>query len=131
DTVGTRLSNARDGLADNGGGWVRYFGGNFNGGNGTINYVQDGNGRLVGVDAKGDGNNAMGIVGLAAGVAKVDLSDRTVQVDQDRQTAYIYSSARFSYHTYVSDDFSYYHFNDYLSSHMIAGIYVDVYPRSD
>ncbi|MEA7188011.1 hypothetical protein ONJ45_27840, partial [Salmonella enterica subsp. enterica serovar Virginia] len=39
DTVGTRLTNARHGLADNGGAWVSYFGGNFNGDNGTINHA--------------------------------------------------------------------------------------------
>lgn len=44
DTVGTRLTNSRHGLADNGGAWVSYFGGNFNGDNGTINYDQDVNG---------------------------------------------------------------------------------------
>ncbi|HCL8801169.1 TPA: autotransporter outer membrane beta-barrel domain-containing protein, partial [Escherichia coli] len=50
DTVGTRLTNSRHGLADNGGAWVSYFGGNFNGDNGTINYDQDVNGIMVGVD---------------------------------------------------------------------------------
>jgi outer membrane autotransporter protein len=29
DTVGTRLTNARHGLVDNGGAWVSYFGGSF------------------------------------------------------------------------------------------------------
>lgn len=48
DTVGTRLTNSRHGLADNGGAWVSYFGGNFNGDNGTINYDQDVNGIMVG-----------------------------------------------------------------------------------
>ncbi|HGB9904282.1 TPA: autotransporter outer membrane beta-barrel domain-containing protein, partial [Escherichia coli] len=52
DTVGTRLTNSRHGLADNGGAWVSYFGGNFNGDNGTINYDQDVNGIMVGVDTK-------------------------------------------------------------------------------
>ncbi|ELO2707519.1 autotransporter outer membrane beta-barrel domain-containing protein, partial [Escherichia coli] len=47
DTVGTRLTNSRHGLADNGGAWVSYFGGNFNGDNGTINYDQDVNGIMV------------------------------------------------------------------------------------
>ncbi|HAP3204163.1 TPA: autotransporter outer membrane beta-barrel domain-containing protein, partial [Escherichia coli] len=56
DTVGTRLTNSRHGLADNGGAWVSYFGGNFNGDNGTINYDQDVNGIMVGVDTKIDGN---------------------------------------------------------------------------
>ncbi|HHU7886257.1 TPA: autotransporter outer membrane beta-barrel domain-containing protein, partial [Escherichia coli] len=55
DTVGTRLTNSRHGLADNGGAWVSYFGGNFNGDNGTINYDQDVNGIMVGVDTKIDG----------------------------------------------------------------------------
>ena len=41
DTVGTRLTNSRHGLADNGGAWVSYFGGNFNGDNGTINLPSD------------------------------------------------------------------------------------------
>ncbi|MBE9817168.1 autotransporter outer membrane beta-barrel domain-containing protein, partial [Escherichia coli] len=67
DTVGTRLTNSRHGLADNGGAWVSYFGGNFNGDNGTINYDQDVNGIMVGVDTKIDGNNAKWIVGAAAG----------------------------------------------------------------
>ncbi len=65
DTVGTRLTNSRHGLADNGGAWVSYFGGNFNGDNGTINYDQDVNGIMVGVDTKIDGNNAKWIVGAS------------------------------------------------------------------
>ncbi|BEA98844.1 outer membrane autotransporter barrel domain-containing protein [Escherichia coli] len=96
DTVGTRLTNSRHGLADNGGAWVSYFGGNFNGDNGTINYDQDVNGIMVGVDTKVDGNNAKWIVGAAAGFAKGDMNDRSGQVDQDSQTAYIYSSAHFA-----------------------------------
>lgn len=91
DTVGTRLTNSRHGLADNGGAWVSYFGGNFNGDNGTINYDQDVNGIMVGVDTKIDGNNAKWIVGAAAGFAKGDMNDRSGQVDQDSQTAYILS----------------------------------------
>ncbi|RDT62366.1 autotransporter outer membrane beta-barrel domain-containing protein, partial [Klebsiella pneumoniae] len=41
DTVGTRLTNSRHGLADNGGAWVSYFGGNFDADNGTVSYDQD------------------------------------------------------------------------------------------
>ncbi|MFV2469246.1 autotransporter outer membrane beta-barrel domain-containing protein, partial [Escherichia coli] len=67
DTVGTRLTNSRHCLADNGGAWVSFFGGNFNGDNGTIKYDQDVNGIMVGVDSKIDGNNAKWIVGAAAG----------------------------------------------------------------
>ena len=101
DTVGTRLTNSRHGLADNGGAWVSYFGGNFNGDNGTINYDQDVNGIMVGVDTKIDGNNAKWIVGAAAGFAKGDMNDRSGQVDQDSQTACIYSSAHFANNVFV------------------------------
>ncbi len=117
DTVGTRLTNSRHGLADNGGAWVSYFGGNFNGDNGTINYDQDVNGIMVGVDTKVDGNNAKWIIGAAAGFAKGDMNDRTGQVDQDSQSAYIYSSAHFA--------------NNDLNANMSDGTYVDGSTNSD
>ncbi|MDL4617378.1 autotransporter adhesin EhaB [Citrobacter amalonaticus] len=125
DTVGTRLTNSRHGLADNGGAWVSYFGGGFNGNNGTINYDQDVNGIMVGVDTKVDGNNAKWIVGAAAGFAKGDMSDHTGQVDQDSQSAYLYSSARFANDVFVDGNLSYSHFNNDLSANMSDGQYVD------
>ncbi|MDN8598355.1 autotransporter outer membrane beta-barrel domain-containing protein [Citrobacter sp. S2-9] len=131
DTVGTRLSNSRHGLTDNGGAWVSYFGGNFNGDNGTINYDQDVNGIMVGVDTKVDGNNAKWTVGAAAGFAKGDMNDRTGQVDQDSQTAYIYSSAHFANDIFVDGSLSYSHFNNDLSASMSDGTYVDGSTNSD
>lgn len=131
DTVGTRLTNSRHGLADNGGAWVSYFGGNFNGDNGTINYDQDVNGIMVGVDTKIDGNNAKWIVGAAAGFAKGDMNDRSGQVDQDNQTAYIYSSAHFANNVFVDGSLSYSHFNNDLSATMSNGTYVDGSTNSD
>lgn len=131
DTVGTRLSNSRHGLTDNGGAWVSYFGGNFNGDNDTISYDQDVNGIMVGVDTKVDGNNAKWIVGAAAGFAKGDMSDRTGQVDQDSQTAYIYSSAHFANDIFVDGNLSYSHFNNDLSASMSDGTYVDGSTNSD
>ncbi|HAU5594110.1 TPA: autotransporter adhesin EhaB [Citrobacter amalonaticus] len=125
DTVGTRLTNSRHGLADNGGAWVSYFGGGFSGDNGTINYDQDVNGIMVGVDTKVDGNNAKWIVGAAAGFAKGDMSDHTGQVDQDSQSAYLYSSARFANEVFVDGNLSYSHFNNDLSANMSDGQYVD------
>lgn len=125
DTVGTRLTNSRHGLADNGGAWVSYFGGNFNGDNGTINYDQDVNGIMVGVDTKVEGNNAKWIVGAAAGFAKGDMSDHTGQVDQDSQSAYLYSSARFANNIFVDSNLGYSHFNNDLSANMSDGQYVD------
>ncbi len=131
DTVGTRLTNSRHGLADNGGAWVSYFGGNFNGDNGTINYDQDVNGIMVGVDTKIDGNNAKWIVGAAAGFAKGDMNDRSGQVDQGSQTAYIYSSAHFANNVFVDGSLSYSHFNNDLSATMSNGTYVDGSTNSD
>ncbi|EIX0016544.1 autotransporter adhesin EhaB [Escherichia coli] len=131
DTVGTRLTNSRHGLADNGGAWVSYFGGNFNGDNGTISYDQDVNGIMVGVDTKIDGNNAKWIVGAAAGFAKGDMNDRSGQVDQDSQTAYIYSSAHFANNVFVDGSLSYSHFNNDLSATMSNGTYVDGSTNSD
>ncbi|EOO1419845.1 autotransporter outer membrane beta-barrel domain-containing protein, partial [Escherichia coli] len=131
DTVGTRLTNSRHGLADNGGAWVSYFGGNFNGDDGTINYDQDVNGIMVGVDTKIDGNNAKWIVGAAAGFAKGDMNDRSGQVDQDSQTAYIYSSAHFANNVFVDGSLSYSHFNNDLSATMSNGTYVDGSTNSD
>lgn len=131
DTVGTRLTNSRHGLADNGGAWVSYFGGNFNGDNGTINYDQDVNGIMVGVDTKIDGNNAKWIVGAAAGFAKGDMNDRSGQVDQDSQTAYIYSSAHFANNVFVDGSLSYSHFTNDLSATMSNGTYVDGSTNSD
>ncbi|EHK3781603.1 TPA: autotransporter adhesin EhaB [Escherichia coli] len=131
DTVGTRLTNSRHGLADNGGAWVSYFGGDFNGDNGTINYDQDVNGIMVGVDTKIDGNNAKWIVGAAAGFAKGDMNDRSGQVDQDSQTAYIYSSAHFANNVFVDGSLSYSHFNNDLSATMSNGTYVDGSTNSD
>lgn len=131
DTVGTRLTNSSHGLADNGGAWVSYFGGNFNGDNGTINYDQDVNGIMVGVDTKIDGNNAKWIVGAAAGFAKGDMNDRSGQVDQDSQTAYIYSSAHFANNVFVDGSLSYSHFNNDLSATMSNGTYVDGSTNSD
>jgi len=125
DTLSTRLTNGRHGLADNGGAWVSYFGGSFNGDNGTINYDQDVSGIMVGVDTIVDGNNAKWTVGAAAGFAKGDISDRTGQVDQDSQSAYVYSSARFPNNLFLDGSLSYSRFNNDLTATMSNGQYVD------
>lgn len=131
DTVATRLTHSRHGLADNGGAWGSYFGGNFDGSNGTINYDQDASGIMVGLDSKIDGNYAQWIVGAAAGFAKGDLNDRTGKVEQDSQTAYLYSSARFANNVFVDGSLNYSHFNNDLSANMSNGQYVDGSTSSD
>ncbi|POZ14876.1 autotransporter outer membrane beta-barrel domain-containing protein [Lelliottia aquatilis] len=131
DAVGTRLTNGRHGLADKGGAWVSYFGGNFDGDNGEINYDQDVNGVMVGLDTQIDGNNAKWILGGAAGFAKGDVSDHSGQVDQDSQTAMIYSSAYFANDVFVDGSLSYTRFNNDLSATMSNGQYVDGNTTSD
>lgn len=125
DTLSDRLTSSRHGFDDNGGAWVSYFGGSFDADNGTINYDQDVNGIMVGVDTKVDGNNAKWIVGAAASFAKGDMSDRTGQVDQDSQSAYIYSSARFANNIFVDGNLSYSRFDNDLTATMSNGAYVD------
>jgi outer membrane autotransporter protein len=125
DTLSTRLTNGRHGLVDNGGAWVSYFGGSLNGDNGVINYDQDVSGIMVGVDTFVDGNNAKWIVGAAAGFAKGDVSDRTGQVDQDSQSAYVYSSARFANNIFLDGNLSYSRFDNDLNASMSNGRYVD------
>ncbi|MDU5503296.1 MAG: autotransporter outer membrane beta-barrel domain-containing protein [Enterobacter sp.] len=117
DTLGARLTNSRHGLADNGGAWVSYFGGNFDGDNGVISYDQDVSGIMVGLDTQIDGNNAKWIVGGAAGFAKGDISDRTGQVDQDD--------------LFLDSSLSYTRFNNDLSANMSNGQYVDGNTTSD
>lgn len=87
---------------------------------------------MVGVNTKIDGNNAKWIVGAAAGFAKGDMNDRSGQVDQDSQAAYIYSSAHTSRTTsLLMISLSYSHFNNDLSATMSNGTYVDGSTSSD
>ena len=125
DTLSDRLTTARHGFEDNGGAWVSYFGGSFDGDNGTINYDQDVNGIMVGIDTKVDGNNAKWIVGAAAAFAKGDMSDRTGQVDQDSQSAYLYSSSRFANDVFIDGNLNYSRFDNDLTANMSNGAYVD------
>jgi len=125
DALANRLTNSRHGLTDNGGAWVNFFGGNFDGDNGTIHYDQDVTGVMVGVDSHIAGNNADWIVGAAAGFAKGDMSDRSGQVDQDSQTAMLYSAARFANDVFIDSSLSYSRFNNDLTANMSNGEYVD------
>lgn len=125
DTLANRLTNARHGLVDDGGVWVNYFGGNFDGDNGVIHYDQDVSGIMVGLDTQIDGNYAKWIVGGAAGFAKGDISDRSGQVDQDSQSAYVYTSARWANDVFLDGNLSYSRFSNDLSATMSNGQYVD------
>ncbi|NUU67712.1 autotransporter outer membrane beta-barrel domain-containing protein [Enterobacteriaceae bacterium BIT-l23] len=131
DTLDARLTNGRHGLMDNGGAWVSYLGGNFDANNGTIQYDQDVHGIMVGLDTLVDGNYAKWTVGAAAGFAKGDVSNRTGKVDQDSQTAYVYSSARFANDVFVNGSLNYSRFSNDLSATMSNGHSVDGDTTSD
>jgi len=121
DVLSTRLANGRHTAGDQGGAWVAYFGGNFNGSNDVLNYDQDVNGIMVGVDKQIDGNNAKWTVGAAAGFGKGSLDDRSGNVDQDTQSARFYTSARFPNNIFVDTTLSYSHYSNDLTSVMSNG----------
>lgn len=121
DVLSTRLANGRHTAGDQGGAWVAYFGGNFNGSNDVLNYDQDVNGIMVGVDKQIDGNNAKWTVGAAAGFGKGSLDDRSGNVDQDTQSARFYTSARFQNNIFVDTTLSYSHYSNDLTSVMSNG----------
>lgn len=125
DTLATRLTNGRHGMTDNGGAWVSYFGGDFNGDNGKIHYDHKASGIMVGLDTNVDGDIAKWTVGAAAGFAKGDVSNRSGHADQDSQSAYVYSSARFANDLFVDGNLSYSRFSNDLSANMSNGQYVD------
>ena len=131
DAVGTRLTNGRHGLRDQGGAWVSFFGGNVDGDNDVIKYDQDVSGIMVGVDTQIDGNSAKWTVGAAAAFAKGDMNDRSGQVDQDSQTAMIYSAAKFANDMFLDGSMSYTRFNNDLSATMSNGEYVDGSTNTD
>ena len=125
DTLSTRLTNARHGLADGGGAWVSYFGGHFKGDGGKVDYKQDVNGIMVGLDKQVQGNYANWLLGAAAGFGKADVKKRSGKVDQDTQSAFLYSSARFANDVFLDGNLSYSHFDNDLSANMSNGEYVD------
>ncbi|EMD9275273.1 autotransporter outer membrane beta-barrel domain-containing protein, partial [Cronobacter malonaticus] len=121
DVLSTRLAQGRHTPGDNGGAWVTYFGGNFNGDTGELSYDQDVNGLMVGLDKLVEGNNAKWMIGAAAGFAKGDMDDRTGSVDQDSQSARLYSSAQFANNVFVDTSLSYSHYSNDLSAVMSNG----------
>ena len=125
DTLANRLANGRHAASDTGGAWVTYFGGNYNADTNTLNYDQDVNGIMVGLDKQIDGNMAKWTVGAAAGFAKGDVSDHSGQVDQDSQSARFYTSARFSNNVFLDTTLSYSHFSNDLSAVMSNGAAVN------
>lgn len=131
DALATRLANGRHNAGDTGGAWVTYIGGGFSGDNGVLNYDQDVNGIMVGLDKQIDGNSAKWTVGAAAGFAKGSISDNSGNVDQDSQSARIYSSARFQNNIFLDSTLSYSHYSNDLTATMSNGAAVDGDVSSD
>ncbi|MDG6692839.1 autotransporter outer membrane beta-barrel domain-containing protein, partial [Staphylococcus aureus] len=121
DVLSTRLAQGRHTPGDNGGAWVTYFGGNFNGDNGELSYNQDVNGLMVGLDKLVEGNYAKWMIGAAAGFAKGDMDDHSGSVDQDSQSARLYSSAQFANNVFLDTTLSYSHYSNDLSAVMSNG----------
>lgn len=121
DVLAARLANGRHTAGDQGGAWVSYYGGSFSGSNNVLNYDQDVNGIMVGIDKQIDGNNAKWTVGAAAGFGKGSLDDRSGNVDQDTQSARFYTSARFPNNIFVDTTLSYSHYSNDLTSKMSNG----------
>lgn len=125
DTLATRLAQGRHTAGDTGGAWVSYFGGNYNADTHTLDYDQDVNGIMVGLDKQIDGNMAKWTVGAAAGFAKGDISDHSGQVDQDSQSARFYISGRFINNVFIDTTLSYSHYSNDLSAVMSNGAAVN------
>ncbi|OAT33751.1 putative flagellin structural protein [Buttiauxella brennerae ATCC 51605] len=122
DALATRLANGRHNPnGDTGGAWVTYIGGGFSGDNGVLNYDQDVSGIMVGLDKQIEGNSANWTIGAAAGFAKGDISDNSGSVDQDSQSARIYSSARFQNNIFLDSTLSYSHYSNDLTASMSNG----------
>ena len=121
DTLERRQTQTRDSVGDAGGAWVSYFGGHVNADGGAVNYDQDINGVMIGVDKVIDGNYANWLIGMSAGFAKGDVSDHSGSVDQDSQSARIYSSAKFDNNIFLDSSLSYAHYSNDLDADMSNG----------
>lgn len=121
DTLERRQTQTRDSVGDAGGAWVSYFGGHVNADGGAVNYGQDINGVMIGVDKVIDGNYANWLIGMSAGFAKGDINDHSGSVDQDSQSARIYSSAKFDNNIFLDSSLSYAHYSNDLDADMSNG----------
>lgn len=121
DTLERRQTQTRDSVGDAGGAWVSYFGGHVNADGGAVNYDQDINGVMIGVDKVIDGNYANWLIGMSAGFAKGDINDHSGSVDQDSQSARIYSSAKFDNNIFLDSSLSYAHYSNDLDADMSNG----------
>lgn len=123
DTLSNRLDNTRHTQGgDKGGVWVNYFGGHADTNNDVVDYDQDVNGVMVGVDSVTEGGgDREWLVGVAASFAKSSLDMDNASADTDSQSARVYSSLNFKNGAFVDTSLSYSHFNNSMDSSMSNG----------
>lgn len=123
DTLSNRMDSSRHTQGDDKGGvWVNYFGGQQNGDNGVVDYDQDVNGIMVGLDKVTEGGgDRQWLVGMAASFAKSSLSMDNASADTDSQSARVYSSLDFKNGVFIDSSLSYSHFNNSTDSTMSNG----------
>ena len=123
DTLENRMNSSRHTQGnDKGGVWVNYFGGQQNGDNGVIDYDQDVNGIMVGLDKVTEGGGErQWLVGMAASFAKSSLSMDDADADTDSQSARVYSSLDFNNGAFFDTSLSYSHFSNSTESTMSNG----------
>ena len=123
DTLENRMNSSRHTQGnDKGGVWVNYFGGQQNGDNGVIDYDQDVNGIMVGLDKVTEGGGErQWLVGMAASFAKSSLSMDDADADTDSQSARVYSSLNFNNGAFFDSSLSYSHFSNSADSTMSNG----------
>ncbi len=123
DTLNNRMDSSRHTQGDDKGGvWVNYFGGQQNGDNGVVDYDQDINGIMVGLDKVTEGGDErQWLVGMAASFAKSSLSMDNADADTDSQSARVYSSLDFKNGVFFDTSLSYSHFSNSTDSTMSNG----------
>ena len=123
DTLSNRLDSTRHTQGgDKGGVWVNYFGGHADTNNDVVDYDQDVNGIMVGVDSVTEGgSDREWLVGMAASFAKSSLDMDNASADTDSQSARVYSSLNFKNGAFVDTSLSYSHFNNSIDSSMSNG----------
>ena len=123
DTLSNRMDSSRHTQGnDKGGVWVNYFGGQQNGDNGVVDYDQDVNGIMVGLDTVTEGGgDRQWLVGMAASFAKSSLSMDDADADTDSQSARVYSSLDFKNGVFIDTSLSYSHFSNSTDSSMSDG----------
>lgn len=121
DTLNARLNATRHTEGDKGGVWANYVGGNFKGDTNTLDYNQDINGIMVGVDKIVEGGNADWLLGMSAGFNKGKIDNRSGQADQDSQSGRIYASTMFKNNVFIDTGLSYSRFSNDLQANMSNG----------